>query len=149
MMTSPPACLFAAVECFTKLALPGCVIDHKRDKPIYALVKIDGWPASVHYEFRFSARSGLFVELHMEHRDYAYLGQTLSALAAAIPSLAGNPVHYSGGYLKPASNQKRWPSLSIALGQNAERTRAADVMRHLIEATRPQVTKALGNWRHR
>lgn len=61
-----------AIAEFERVKSSDCLIDHKHDKPIYTLIKIEGWPSVVHYEFRYNQSLGLFVELHIEKKDYEY-----------------------------------------------------------------------------
>ena len=138
-----------AVAEFKKIKPEGWTVDHKADKPIYSLVKIAEWPYVVHYEFRFNKKSGLFAELHVEHKDYSWLGKTLSSCADRVSMIDGYQLVYSPEQNSPISGQKRWPSLSIALGHYVPGTISASIMRVLIGATRPEITSAIGNWSKR
>ena len=141
-----PIQIQAAVSGFKSYAADNYEIDLKDNRPIYALVKIIGWPSVVHYEFRFNEIKGLFVELHIEHKDFSWLGETFSSCAMRIPDIDGHALTYSPEQANPKPNQKRWPSLSISLGPTASGATSAAVMQKLIVATRPAVTQALGHW---
>lgn len=136
----------AAISEFQKAAIEGCSIDAKPRKDIYAQVRIDGWPTAVHYEFRYAQKTGLYVELHAEHKRYAFLSSTFSSCAESTPAIEAYPVRFSEGTLSPGDNQKRWPSLSISLGLNVDGRVSASVMTKFITSTRLAVSNAGGSW---
>lgn len=134
----------AAIKALSQSVPEGCLIDHKEDKPIYTLVKVHGWPYDVHYEFRFSRQHGLFVECHIENKQYANLGAIFEKIADEVPEINGRRLEYYTH--RDAPHRKQWPSLSIPLGPNATGEEAAETMRQLIDASRQRIHEALGQW---
>lgn len=132
-----------ALTAFEKVRSVDCLVDHKQDKPRYALIKVAGWPSVVHYEFRHNKNQGLYAELHIESKDYEYLGETYQRLANNIKHIGEREVVYSPGGMQVGQNQKRWPSLSIELGDNVSGSYSAEVMSELISKTRSIVEMSL------
>lgn len=131
----------AAALAFENNSPAGCKLDPKRDKLIYTLVKIEGWPYAVHYEFR-SEDGQLCIELHIEHRKFSHLGDTFRLCATELQTIQGYPLEYH--HRREGRHRKVWPSLSIRLPSEADGNVAASVMRDLIARTRPQIDRALG-----
>jgi hypothetical protein len=131
-----------AIAEFEKIKPVDCTIDHKADKPIYTLVKVDGWPYAVHYEFRFSQKAGLFIELHAESKKYAEIAAAIQACQVLAPHIEGYLVEYRPSRSYP--HPKKWPSLSISLGPQVSGYVAAQAMLKFIIATRATIARALG-----
>lgn len=131
----------AAISAFKQNVPFGCVLDPKLEKPIYTLVKIDRWPYPVHYEFRTNDEA-LCVELHIESKDYAFLGNTFHQCANELRAIGGYTLEYHER--RSGRHRKVWPSLSISLPSVTTGETAAAVMRELIHATREKVSAALG-----
>lgn len=146
---SSPSEIELVLSDFERIKPCCCTVDLKADRPIYALVKIDSWPAAVHYEFRLNKSSGLFVELHVEHKKFSSLGTVLESFQRSSGEIGVHPIKYLAGVENPRQDQKRWPSLSIAVPNAASSMDAAKMMCELIEVTRSDISNALGNWSER
>lgn len=98
-----------AVEAFRYLPINGWKVEPQSNKPIYTLVRIDGWPRAVHYEFRFSKQEGLFVELHIEDRQYDFLGEVLACCRNATSAVCGREIEYYAARSAPPRIEKCFP----------------------------------------
>lgn len=128
-----------AVDAFNRMAPDGCRT-HRTDKPLYVHVKVEGWPYSVHYEFR-QQDDALCIELHIEDKQYVYLGDTLRACAEHTPAIGGVPLVYL--HKRIGRHRKVWPSLNLAIPPGSDSKIAAEIMLGFITATRESVTQAL------
>lgn len=128
-----------AMEAFRRVAPRNCSIE-PTDKPLYTHVKVKGWPAVVHYEFR-QHDDLLCLELHIEDKKYAYLGDTFRVCAEQIGAIEGYRLAYYPERF--GRHRKVWPSLSIELTPHTESETTAAVMLGLITATRSKITDAL------
>lgn len=137
----------AAVEAFRVLPANGWEVELQPDKPIYTLVRIKDWPRAVHYEFRSNKQEGLFVELHIEDRQYEYLKEVLMRCRDAISAVCGRKIEYYAA--RSAPNRKTLPSLSIRLGHGVDGNDAAEIMAAFIAATRADIASQIGYWRAR
>lgn len=135
-----------AISEFLMIDPDGWRIDPQPRKNIYAQVRIEGWPSVVHYEFRYNRETGLYVELHVEHQQYSFLGPVFSLCMEEKRTIGGYPVCFYEGSRQLGANRKKWPSLSISLGAHVGGKVSATVMNKFIKSTRPTVAKALGHW---
>lgn len=106
-----------AIATFDLLQPTGCSVRRSLRQPLYTLVRIEGWPSMVHYEFRAEGDRGLCVELHVEKPELRSLGQTLKQCAGEIGSIQSFAVDYAARRI--GVHRKRWPSVLIALPAGA------------------------------
>jgi hypothetical protein len=129
----------SATQAFERIAPKNCNVE-PTDKPLYTHVKVKGWPSVVHYEFR-QHDDALCLELHVEDKKFAYLGDTFKTCAAQIGSIEGYRLAFYTE--RVGRHRKVWPSLSIELRPDTDSATAAIVMLGLITATRFRVSEAL------
>jgi hypothetical protein len=144
-----------AINEFEKIMPKDCKIRRSKNKKtkfgvlLYAQIQLKGLKSTLHYEFRFSDKDGLFVEFHIENRQYSYIGRTLEKITKDYPEILGHVLQYSPSFPKEKndpSGKKNLPSLRIKIGSGEHKGHdAALVMKTLIDSTRSEIMNSLRN----
>jgi hypothetical protein len=130
-----------AVREFAAKERKDCFVYPAVNKSQYVLVRMNGWPYPIHYEFRDHQTDGLFVELHLEHRRYWSSGEVIEEFGGYTLLPLGKKIIYMER--RPAPHRKDSPSLSIEMGLHPCGKEAAEVMSELIDLTCDTVARRL------
>jgi hypothetical protein len=130
-----------AVREFEAMERKDCFVYPAVNKPQYVLVRINGWPYPIHYEFRDHQSDGLFVELHLEDQRYRSSGEVIEEFGGYTLASGGKKIIYMER--RPPPHRKDSPSLSIKMGLHPCGKETAEVMCELIELTSETVKRKL------
>lgn len=135
------ALLPIVIETFEALNVPGTAVKKGRAKR-FRIVRVDGWPDAVHYEFLVRGPATFGVDFHCELPKsepartavIAAMDRLLPRVAAAFP-----------GFDVERRDSPVWRWLCVDLDiSELEAKHVAEGMKRLVETTRDEVDAALG-----